>query len=178
MTLKEKKPSASIHTDDGFYKLTRPRKAVSVSTIWALDAFTAENGGTEVIEGSHLWSDEQVSQACDSPTNLKPIEMDAGSLVIFAGTMLHRGGGNNSSTMRRAFSNQYCEPWGRQQESFMVSVPRERVSLMSNVVQELLGYSIYAPFMGQLAGRHPQKSLAEGYVNSLIVDDEEIGLGS
>ena len=101
--------------------------------------------------------------------------MEAGSLVIFAGTLLHRGRANSSSTLGRAFSNQYCEPWARQQAYFMMSVPQNRVRKMSNVVQEMLGYSIYPPFTGQLAGRHPQKGLAEDYVNSLVVDDEEIG---
>ena len=36
------------------------------------------------------------------------------------------------------------------------------------------GTLIHPPFMGQLAGRHPEKSLATGYVNSLEADDEEI----
>ena len=50
-----------VHYDDTFYKLARPRPAVSVSTIWALDDFTAATGGTEVIRGSHDWNDEQVA---------------------------------------------------------------------------------------------------------------------
>jgi hypothetical protein len=54
-----------VHYDDTFYTLPRPRPAVSVSTIWALDDFTAVGGGTEVIAGSHLWSDEQVAMAYD-----------------------------------------------------------------------------------------------------------------
>jgi hypothetical protein len=56
----------------------------------------------------------------------------------------------------------------------MISVPRERAKAMSPRLQQLLGYSIHPPFMGQLAGRHPKKSLAEGYVNSLIADDAAI----
>jgi hypothetical protein len=45
---------------------------------------------------------------------------------------------------------------------------------MSARLRQLLGYSIHPPFMGQLAGRHPEKSLAEDYVNSLILDDAAI----
>ncbi len=37
-----------VHADDSFYLLPRPRPAVSVSTIWALDDFTAAGGATEV----------------------------------------------------------------------------------------------------------------------------------
>jgi len=169
-----------VHYDDTFYSLPRPRPAVSVSTIWALDDFTAENGGTEVIRGSHAWSDEQLARyarggAADDPSaRLAPVEMTAGSLVLFAGTLLHRGGANRSSRSRRAFSHQYCEPWARQQESFMLTVPRERAKAMSPRLRALLGYSIHPPFMGQLAGRHPEKSLADDYQNSLVADDLEI----
>ena len=106
---------------------------------------------------------------------LTPVEMRAGSLVVFAGTLMHRGGANRGAATRRAFSHQYCEPWARQQENFTMSVPRERAKTMSPRLRQLLGYSIHPPFMGQLAGRHPEKALADDYVNSLVVDDAEIG---
>ncbi len=173
-----------IHYDDTFYTLPRPRPAVSVSTIWALDDFTAGGGGTEVIPGSDAWGDERVEATYkvdpDAPVDaaleasLRPVEMSAGSLVLFAGTLLHRGGANRSSTTRRAFSHQYCEPWARQQENFTLSVPRERAMAMSPRLRQLLGYSIHPPFMGQLAARHPEKALADDYVNSLVADDAAI----
>jgi ectoine hydroxylase-related dioxygenase (phytanoyl-CoA dioxygenase family) len=173
-----------IHYDDPFYTLPRPRPAVSVSTIWALDDFTAKGGGTEVIPGSHLWGDEQVESTYQNDPDLpidaslaerlEPVEMPAGSLVFFAGTLLHRGGANRSQATRRAFSHQYCEPWARQQENFMLSIPRERTRAMSPRLRQLLGYSIHPPFMGQIAGRHPEKLLSPDYVNSLVADDAEI----
>jgi ectoine hydroxylase-related dioxygenase (phytanoyl-CoA dioxygenase family) len=173
-----------VHYDDTFYTLPRPRPAVSVSTIWALDDFTAANGGTEVIPGSHRWDDARVATAYksdpDAPVDealaalLVPVEMPAGSLVLFAGTLLHRGGSNRSRPPRRAFSHQYCEPWARQQENFTLSIPRQRARRMSPRLRQMLGYSIHPPFMGQLAGRHPEKALAEGYVNSLDADDDAI----
>ena len=54
------------HTDDSFYPLPRPRPMISLSTIVAVEDFTAENGGTEVIPGSHRWDDEQIAGASDS----------------------------------------------------------------------------------------------------------------
>jgi ectoine hydroxylase-related dioxygenase (phytanoyl-CoA dioxygenase family) len=173
-----------VHYDDSFYPIPRPRKAVSVSTIWALDDFTADNGATEVIRGSHLFSDEQVANSYSVDPNieddpafvdeLETVVMPAGSAVIFAGTLLHRGGHNRSGTQRRAFSHQYCQPWARQQENYCLSVPHDRAAKMSQRVRELLGYSIMPPFMGQIAGRHPQKVLEPGYRNSLDDDDLEI----
>src|SRR5262245_1555460 len=51
----------AFHTDDSFYHLPRPRPMVSLSTIVAVDAFTPANGGTQVIPGSHRWSDDQLA---------------------------------------------------------------------------------------------------------------------
>ncbi|TDJ28518.1 MAG: phytanoyl-CoA dioxygenase family protein, partial [Gammaproteobacteria bacterium] len=50
-----------FHSDDSAASplLARPRPMVGVSTIWAFDDFTENNGATEVIPGSHLW-DESV----------------------------------------------------------------------------------------------------------------------
>lgn len=173
-----------LHFDDEFYTIPRPRPPVSLSTIWALDDFTAENGGTEVVVGSHRWSDADIAAAGgggievgnrDAPrVDVTPVRMKAGSVLFFSGTLLHRGGANRAATIRRAMSHQYCEPWARQQENFTVSIPRERAAAMSPRLQNLLGYSIHPPFMGQLAGRHPSRSLDPAYVNSLVADDAAI----
>ena len=165
------------HTDDSFYPIPRPRPMISLSTIVAVEAFTAENGGTEVIPASHLWDDGQIAgdyvsgdAEADPDFSSKleglavPVEMDAGTCLVFAGTLLHRGGANNSSGTRRAFSNQYCEPWARPQENFFLAIPPQEVAKMSPKMQSLLGYSIHAPFMGQVTASHPTKALQEGFV--------------
>jgi ectoine hydroxylase-related dioxygenase (phytanoyl-CoA dioxygenase family) len=172
-----------LHTDDVFYKIPRPRQAVSVSTIFAIDPFTAENGATQVIPGSHLWDDERVgdllgridfrthpkaarqprpaaSPATGLETQLIDATMPAGSVIVFLGTLLHRGGANRCPAPRLALSNQYCQPWARQQENFFLTIPATCVHQMSPRVQQLLGYSIHPPFMGHANGRHPLKALS------------------
>jgi ectoine hydroxylase-related dioxygenase (phytanoyl-CoA dioxygenase family) len=167
-----------LHYDDGFYTIPRPRPAISVSTIVAVDAFTAANGGTEVIPGSHRWSDAELAGLYDGfnhdrPTDPKfekglvPVAMSAGACVFFLGTLVHRGGANRSAAPRLAFSNQYCQPWARTQENFFLAIPRERVRAMSPRLQELLGYSIWPPFMGQVTASHPRKTLRADYVNAV-----------
>ncbi|WP_213954916.1 MULTISPECIES: phytanoyl-CoA dioxygenase family protein [unclassified Variovorax] len=167
-----------IHFDDSFYPIPRPRPSISISTIVAVDAFTAENGGTEVIPGSHRWSDATIAGAydgrdadADMPPQLErllvPMEMPAGACVVFHGTLLHRGGANRSKAERLAFSNQYCEPWARTQENFFLGIPPALVSRMSPRLQTLLGYEIMAPFMGHVTASHPTKVLRPGYVNAV-----------
>jgi len=156
-----------FHHDDTFYTVPRPRPMISISTIAAVDAFTAENGGTEIIPGSHLWGDDWSERVKDETRGAKPrtVAMPAGACVMFSGTLVHRGGANRSAAPRLAFSNQYCQPWARQQENFLLGVPPEVARQMPERLQRMLGYSVYPPFMGQLTASHPAKALQAGYVN-------------
>jgi len=151
------------HHDDTFYTVPRPRPMISLSTIAAVDAFSVENGGTEVIPGSHLWGDDWRGKVSSAPAIA--VTMPAGACVVFSGTLVHRGGANRSAAPRLAFSNQYCQPWARQQENFLQGVPLEVARQMPERLQQMLGYSIYPPFMGQLTASHPAKALETGFEN-------------
>jgi len=179
-----------FHYDDTFYRLPRPRPMVSLSTIVAVDDFTAENGGTEVVPGSHLWSDAQLGRSFDITEPSTPeiehaeaalaeharaVVMPAGACVVFSGTLLHRGGRNRSPRPRCAFSNQYCRAWGRQQENFTLAIPPEVAREMPERLQEILGYSIHPPFMGQLTASHPRKALAPDYVSPIVAQARAAG---
>src|SRR6185436_4446661 len=54
-----------FHTDDSFYTIPRPRPMVSLSTIVAVDGFTAANGATDVVPGSHRWDDAALGGSYD-----------------------------------------------------------------------------------------------------------------
>ncbi len=149
-----------LHFDDGFYKVPRPRRAYGVSTIWAFDEFTAENGATEIIPGSHLWGEERPAE--DDP-RIETMVMPAGSVIVFMGTLWHRGGANRSAAPRLAITPQYCEPWLRQIEQQVLAVPREIAARYSERIQQLLGYSIHPPFMGYVDGMHPRRLIDPSY---------------
>jgi ectoine hydroxylase-related dioxygenase (phytanoyl-CoA dioxygenase family) len=162
----------ALHTDDSFCVLPRPRPAVSLAMILAIDPFTAENGATCYIPGSHLWSEKQAQEVRwaaargeRSPllNNQRQIEMPAGACAVFQGTLVHGGGANHSQQPRPALTNQYCEPWVRTQENFYLGVPRDQVRAMSPRLQMLLGYAMIGTVMGQVSGTHPLKALAPGF---------------
>jgi len=161
-----------IHTDDSFYRQPRPRPAISYTIIAAVDAFTQENGCTEVVPGSHLWGDpgspNRPNDMAEIEKMLVPMEMPAGAAVVFPGTLLHRGGANRSAKPRLAFTNQYCEGWGRTQENFYLSVPKEMVRAMSPRLQALLGYEIWPSFMGMVTASHPSKALDPDWVPPIV----------
>src|SRR5258705_1390619 len=97
------------HHDDGFYPIPRPREPLAAATIWAIDDFTADNGATLVIPGSHRSGQRRPSP--DDPA--LPVVMPAGSCVFFVGTLWHGGGGNNTTRERLGVTAQYCPTWLR-----------------------------------------------------------------
>jgi len=172
INLKPGETVQSIHIDDGFYRQPRSSPAVGYSVIGAIDAFTTENGATEVIPGSHLWSDAELTERRKDAKALEamlvPMEIPAGACFVFPGKLLHRGGANRTRKPRLAFTNQYCAGWARPQENFFLSVPKEVVRAMSPRAQALLGYELWPTFMGMVTGSHPRKALDEGFVPPIV----------
>jgi ectoine hydroxylase-related dioxygenase (phytanoyl-CoA dioxygenase family) len=148
------------HADDSFYPVPRPRTKLAVSTIWAIEDFTADNGATQVIPGSHLWESVHPDERAHRAT---PVVMPAGSVVVFDGALWHRGGENRSRGTRLALSPQYCQPWLRPQESQLLIMPPERAAACTPRVRAMLGYSIHPPFIGQVEGMNPVRLVDREY---------------
>ncbi len=145
------------HQDDALGAGPAPRPPQGVSTIWAIDDFSRENGATEVVAGSHAW--DQPPTSVEEMDRLGvPLEMCAGSVAIFPGTLYHRSGANRSDRMRLGMTIQYCQPWLRQLENMMLGVPPELAARYSTRIQEMVGYSLMAgTFVGYVDGRNPKK---------------------
>ena len=149
------------HFDDGGCRLPRPRPMHGVSAMWALHDFTEENGATQVIPRSHLFGDDAPPPKSDAAVS---ICMPAGSLMVFAGTLLHRGAASRGGGTRLGVTPQYCQSWLRQIENMALAVPPDAARRLSPRVQELLGYSIVEPsFMGYVNGLHPKRLLDPEY---------------
>jgi ectoine hydroxylase-related dioxygenase (phytanoyl-CoA dioxygenase family) len=153
-----------LHHDDSFYKVPRPRAGLSVSLIAAIDDFTADNGATTIVPGSHLWGPADGGSLPRALAAKRPAIMKAGSALVFPGTFIHGGGANRSNASRLAITYQYCEGWLRQQENFFLAVPQDIARTMSPRVRELLGYSIWPPFMGMVTAHHPERMFDDDFV--------------
>jgi len=162
------------HTDDGHVTLAPPHDLLGVSTFWALDDTTVDNGATEVLPGSHRWSETDFpgvlrdqdfaddADVCGDPgahPDAIKVVMPAGSLMIARGDLWHRGGANRSAASRRLITPQYCAGWLRPLESMLLAVPPSIAATLPQRARELLGYSIHPPFMGYSDGMHPQRVL-------------------
>lgn len=162
------------HYDDSHYQWQRPRPSLGVSTFWTIDETTETNGATEILPGSHLWPENKIPGSIVEtdfvkerkregdpgarPDAVKAV-MPAGSLMIAKGTLWHRGGANRSDKPRLIITPQYCPGWTRQLENMALSVPPEIAKTLPKRAQELIGYSIFPPFMGYVDGRHPRRLL-------------------
>jgi ectoine hydroxylase-related dioxygenase (phytanoyl-CoA dioxygenase family) len=145
------------HFDDGMYPIPRPRPAMSAATVWAIDDFTADNGATVVLPGSHTWDDNRRPTVSDKRDIAV---MPAGSCVFFLGTLWHGGGANATDRSRLAITAQYCQPYLRTQEAFTLSTPPRIVRQLGPDLQRMLGYSIHPPFLGAVNGMHPLRLLS------------------
>ena len=143
-----------LHHDDAFCVLPRPHRAIHAAFIAAIDDFTADNGATVVIPGSHRWSDRVPKRE-----EAVPCSMSAGSAVFFVGSLWHGGGANRTDKPRLAVTGQYCEPWLRQHENFFLELTKEQARSLREPIRSMVGFSIHPPFMGMVDRHHPRRAL-------------------
>ena len=144
-----------LHSDDVVMSrhLTRPHEPMMVTSMWALTDFTEANGGTRYVPGSHTWPG--VPEPDDAIQTL-PLEMAAGSVMVFHGSLWHGGGANTTAAERRLGVNvQYCPGFVRQQQNPYLGIPPEVAATFSDRLLELLGYRLYKGIMGHVDGRSP-----------------------
>lgn len=117
---------------------------VHCGAMWALSDFTAENGATRVVPGSHLFDD-----FLEIPTDeTEAAEMKPGSVLLYTGSLYHGGGANQSDNTRLGLNLTYSSAWLRQEENQYLSVPREVAKTLPESLLRLIGYEKGAYALG------------------------------
>ena len=112
-----------------------------ISCMFALSDFTAENGATRVVPGSHLWSDFS-RQATDA--EITQAVMPAGSGMIYLGKTLHSAGANKTENEARfGMHLSYVLGWLTPEEAGCLGVTEDRAKTFTKQQQQLLGYRCY-----------------------------------
>jgi ectoine hydroxylase-related dioxygenase (phytanoyl-CoA dioxygenase family) len=136
--------------------LPLPHVPMMVTSMWALTDFTADNGGTRFVPGSHRFA--YTPESPDAPVDVvvRALEMRAGSVMLFHGSLWHAGGANVTENDHRLGVNvQYCPGFVRQQQNPYFGVPPEIARTFSDRLLELLGYRLYKGIMGHVDGASP-----------------------
>jgi ectoine hydroxylase-related dioxygenase (phytanoyl-CoA dioxygenase family) len=139
-----------LHADDTMYPLRLAGTQLQMSAMWALNDFTAENGATRVVPGSHRNPVFEGFYLDDSENEITQAVMPSGSLLLYLGTTLHGGGANHSSAPRAGLVNTYALGWLRQEENQYLNVSREMAETHSPTIQRLMGYARHCTPGGSL----------------------------
>jgi ectoine hydroxylase-related dioxygenase (phytanoyl-CoA dioxygenase family) len=136
--------------------LPPPHPPMMVTSMWALTDFTADNGGTRFVPGSHRFASTPESSDAPVDVDVCALEMPAGSVMVFHGSLWHAGGANVTRAERRLGVNvQYCPGFVRQQQNPYLGVPPAVAATFSDRLLELLGYRLYKGIMGHVDGASP-----------------------
>ena len=132
-----------LHRDVNNWPFFETPKAPEVTVSWmiALGPFTRENGATNVVPGSHAWSDFN-DRSFEG--KIVQAEMQAGSGLLYAGRALHGGGSNVSANdWRLGMHVSHVVGWLTPEEALPVATPWEIVKDLDPQVQRRLGWRCY-----------------------------------
>jgi ectoine hydroxylase-related dioxygenase (phytanoyl-CoA dioxygenase family) len=117
------------------YVISRP---LAINTLLAIDDFSQETGGTNVLPFSHkvenLPSNDYIHN------NRVVASAPAGSAIVFDAMLFHKAGSNRSSVIRRAVNHLYTTPMIKQQYDFPRALG-EMQSQLDPSLQRLLGFT-------------------------------------
>ena len=108
-----------LHHDEGYVAAPAPPYPVTAVALWLLDDFTAENGATGIVPGSHVVLGPPPTAA--DYERVVPVTAPAGSVIVWNGRVRHRARENLSHRSRVAILAYYCRPWIRTQINFLAS---------------------------------------------------------
>jgi ectoine hydroxylase-related dioxygenase (phytanoyl-CoA dioxygenase family) len=155
-----------LHRDELVWvHVPRPAPTLQVASMIALCEFTAENGATRLVPGSHRWPWERQPE----PSEIAQAVMPAGSAVVYLGTLLHGAGANRSAgEWRRGLHLSYLVGWLRTEENNVLATPPHLARDLPERAQRLLGYGVHdaiaklGGYCGMVGLRDPIELLREG----------------
>jgi ectoine hydroxylase-related dioxygenase (phytanoyl-CoA dioxygenase family) len=144
-----------IHADDMVIPLDKPHRPIVCNSMWALTDFTAANGATRLVRGSHLKPSPEYGGAYETI----PAEMHAGDVLIWDGALWHGGGANTTNKRRTGVAMNYCAGFIRQQENQQLGLDPSLVKTFSPRLRDLVGYGVYQGLIGHIDKKSPAQRL-------------------
>jgi ectoine hydroxylase-related dioxygenase (phytanoyl-CoA dioxygenase family) len=148
-----------LHADDQLIPLPKPHVPIICNTMWAITDFTAQNGATRVVPGSHK---RDRSPNLGEAVETVPAEMRRGSVLVFDGSIWHGGGANASAARRTGIAMNYCSGWMRQQENQQLGIPLDVARGFPERLRKLCGFGLYRGLIGHIDKCSPADLLDGG----------------
>lgn len=163
------------HRDQDMWQGPKGSIEYLVNVMWPLTPFTRENGGTRLWPGSHL--DQQVPVLPEDEAIFPSVR--PGDALLFLGSTLHGGGGNQSARPRRGIIVSYCLGWLKPFELQWLVYPPALARRFSPDLAALVGYAQHRPNLGNVEGQCPSVLLRDHVpdhlpaIDALRPDQEE-----
>lgn len=133
-----------------------------VSAMWAGTDFTAANGATRVVPGSHRWPEDRLAKSHE----IFQAEMDQGSVVLWLSRTLHGAARTTIAERRTGYFASYIADWVRQEENQYISVPASVAETYSEKARQIIGYCC-SDSLGWVKGRDRDNLLQAGHSGQL-----------
>lgn len=171
-------PTQSLHRDQWKYNyFDFPAGFESdLAGMWAMTDFTADNGATLVMPGSHKCANNLRPNASEGV----PAEMPKGSLLLYTGSLYHGAGQNKSDAVRIGLSIQHCVGWLQAGEFFQLECPTDHVRGWADEFLRFMGYRMFGDSLGvyrdsedPLAAVYPEREFRRGWM--VTPEGEKLG---
>jgi ectoine hydroxylase-related dioxygenase (phytanoyl-CoA dioxygenase family) len=133
-----------LHSDDILIDLPRPLPApLIMNSIWALSDFTATNGATRLVPGSHKLDHVPLR---GKTYETIPALMKRGSVLFYHGSMWHGADRNTTASVSRlGMTISYCARFIRPYENQLKLFGLEKARTLSPEMRRLIGYDYWIP---------------------------------
>ncbi len=155
-----------LHRDAWKYDMVDFGFEVELNGMWAITDFTAANGATRLVPGSHRWPHDARPDRDDTV----PAEMEQGSLLLYTGMLFHGGGQNTTDTWRKGLSLQHAVGWLTQSTNQFLECPPADVADWPDELLRFIGYTKTGNGLGYwrdsedpLSAVHPDRDFAKGW---------------
>ncbi len=139
-----------LHRDDTIYPMRLPGVELQISAMWALADFTARNGATRVVLGSHHLELEDSESVSDE--NVHDAVMPKGSVLFYMGRTVHGGGANRSGAPRAGLINTYSLGWLQPEVNHCLTYSPDLVKRFPEPIPRLMGYQSHGRHLGLFPG--------------------------
>jgi ectoine hydroxylase-related dioxygenase (phytanoyl-CoA dioxygenase family) len=170
-----------VHCDQQYVPCTTPIP-FAANVMVTLSNFTAENGATRMVPGSHkgpppLWTLDvkAMDNVNTEPIETVPATCPEGCAIVIDGRLWHSSGASTSDETRYSVTTYYALPFIRQAELYPVSLHDDVYDSLSREERAMFGFKTYGA-LGRIDAREKDgrgnSDASYPYVPELRLSDE------